>query len=124
MQAMKFMIENAIKMCLYKLYCINKHVSSHVDDKVFKTDQIKFNVYFNQAFDLGYGSFCQQLFKKQAKIAIILLYLDVLITVWSVFFQAESFTFKLIHNLQFIIFIEPQHHQKPFFHHHAANGTL
>ena len=41
-----------VKMYLYKIFCINKHGSSHVDNKVLKTDQIKFSVHLNQEFDL------------------------------------------------------------------------
>ena len=50
---MKLMIESSIKkIYLYKINCINKHVPSHFDDKVFKTDQTNFNMYFNQQIDL------------------------------------------------------------------------
>ena len=67
------MIESAIKMYLYKIYCINKHVPSHVDDEVFKTDPIEFSVYFNQEFDLCDITFRQQMFKMQVQIINTLL---------------------------------------------------
>ena len=64
------MIESCIKLYLYKIHFINKHVSSHVDDKVFKMKQTKFSVYFNQAIDAYNITFRQQMFKKIAKIII------------------------------------------------------
>ena len=67
------MIESAIKMNLYKIYCINKHVPSHVADQVFKTNPIKYSVHFNQEFDLCDVTFQQQMFKIKAKIIITLL---------------------------------------------------
>ena len=70
---MKLMIESYFKMYLYKIYCINKHVLCHVDDKVFKTDQVKFSVYFNQEFDLYNIPLWQKMFKMQAKIVLIVL---------------------------------------------------
>ena len=82
------MIESCIKTYLYKSYCINKHVSCYVDDKLFKTDQTKFKVYFNQQFDLYNITFRQQNVENATKNNNhIVVNLDVLITVHSVFFR-------------------------------------
>ena len=70
---MKLMFESSIRMYLYKMFCINKHGSSHVDDNVLQTDQIKFSVHFNQEFDLCNITFWQLMIKLQVKIMITLL---------------------------------------------------
>ena len=104
---MKLMIEGSIKMCLYKIYFINKHVPSHVDDKVFKTNQIKFSVISMKNIQpLEYNILATNDQNASQNHNHIVVNLNVLITVWSVFFQVESSIFRFIYILHFIICME------------------
>ena len=88
MEAMKLMIDSSSKIYLYKVYCINKHVPSHVDDKIFKTHQIKFTAHFYQEFSFAIYNVLtinDQNASQTHNHAVV--NLDVMIAIWSVFFS-------------------------------------
>ena len=123
---MTLMIESCTKIHLYKIYCINKHVPCHVDDKVFKADHTKFSVHFNQEFNLCNITFRQQNVQNVSQNHNhIVVNLDILISVHSVFLISLSHSF--LASFTFYIWsswLELQHHTNTFINYLVGIGIV